>query len=339
MSADRLLAGAAFVALCLYFLLGGADFGGGVWDLLARGPRAAQQRAAIERAIGPIWEANHVWLILVIVILFTGFPPAFAAISVALHVPLTLFLVGVVLRGSAFAFRALDQEGDARQRRWGLLFSMASTIAPVLLGMAVGAIVSGRIRVAGGTVSGGFFAPWLAPFPAAVGLFALALCAFLAASYLAVEVDDPALKDDFRRRAIVAGVCVGGAAAVAFILSRMGAPRVAEALLARAWSWPFHFLTAGAALTALVALGKRRLRLARAAAAAQTVLILLGWAFAQYPYLVVPDLSLASASPQTQRLLLIVLVAGLPILVPSLVALFRVFKASRADALSSREGP
>jgi len=341
MSADLLLAAAAFVALSLYFLLGGADFGGGVWDLLARGPRAAQQRAAIERAIGPIWEANHVWLILVIVILFTGFPPAFAAISVALHVPLTLFLVGVVLRGSAFAFRALDQEGDAGQRRWGLLFSMASTIAPVLLGMVVGAIVSGRIRVVGGTVSGGFFASWLSPFPAAVGLFALALCAFLASCYLAVEVDDPALKDDFRRRALGAGVCVGVAAAVAFVLSGHGAPRVAEALLARAWSWPFHFLTAAVALTALVALGKRRLRLARAAAAVQTVLILFGWALAQYPYLVVPDLSLASASasPQTQRLLLIVLVAGLPVLIPSLVALFRVFKASRGDAVSSREGP
>jgi cytochrome d ubiquinol oxidase subunit II len=339
MSADLLLAGAAFVALSLYLLLGGADFGGGVWDLLARGPRAAEQRAAIERAIGPIWEANHVWLILVIIILFTGFPPAFAAISVALHVPLTLFLVGIVLRGSAFAFRAMDHEGDARQRRWGLLFSMASTIAPVLLGMVVGAIVSGRIRIAGDAVSGGFFAPWLAPFPVAVGLFALALCAFVAATYLTVEVAEPALKDDFRRRALAAGLCVGAAAAAAFVLSGSGAPRVRAALLARAWSWPFHLLTAAAALTALAALAKRRFRLARAAAAVQTVLILLGWALAQYPYLVVPDLSLAnaSASPRTQRLLLMVLSAGVPVLIPSLLVLFRVFKASRGDAVNRPE--
>src|SRR5262249_7605848 len=156
-----LLAGTIGVALCLYFLLGGADFGGGVWDLLARGPRAEAQRRAIAAAIGPVWEANHVWLILVIVVLFTGFPAAFAAISVALHIPLPLFLVGVVLRGSAFAFRALDMSGDAGQRRFGLLFSIASTIAPVLLGMIVGALVSGNIRVAAGTVVTGFVAGWL----------------------------------------------------------------------------------------------------------------------------------------------------------------------------------
>src|SRR4051794_18645746 len=155
MAPDLLLAGAIGVALCLYFLFGGADFGGGVWDLLASGPRAAEQRRAIGAAIGPVWEANHVWLILVIVVLFTGFPAAFGAISVALHVPLTLFLVGVVLRGSAFAFRSLDLSGDRGQRRFGLVFSMASTIAPLLLGMSVGALVSGNIRVRGGLVTTG----------------------------------------------------------------------------------------------------------------------------------------------------------------------------------------
>src|SRR5437879_8862665 len=103
-----------------------------MWDLLARGPRASRQRAAIDHAIGPIWEANHVWLILVVVVLFTAFPPAFAALSVALHVPLTIFVLGVVLRGSAFAFRGFDTRGDRHQRRWGLVFSVASTIAPLL---------------------------------------------------------------------------------------------------------------------------------------------------------------------------------------------------------------
>ena len=187
MSPELLLAGGIGVALALYFLFGGADFGGGVWDLLASGPRAAAQRRAIAAAIGPVWEANHVWLILVVVILFTGFPPAFAAISVALHVPLTLFLIGVVLRGSAFAFRSLDMSGHRGQQRYGLVFSMASTIAPVLLGTIVGALVSGNIRVQDGLVTSGFFAPWLAPFPLAVGVFALALCALLAATYLTVE--------------------------------------------------------------------------------------------------------------------------------------------------------
>jgi cytochrome d ubiquinol oxidase subunit II len=324
-----LLAGVIFVALCLYFLLGGADFGGGVWDLLARGPRAAAQRRAVEAAIGPIWEANHVWLILVVVVFFTGFPPAFAAISVALHVPLTLFVVGVVLRGSAFAFRASDTEGDVQQRRWGLIFSSASTIAPVLLGMMVGALCSGRIRISDGIVTGSFFTPWLAPFPLAVGLFALALCAFLAATYLTVEVTDEDLREDFRRRALGAGLVVGVLALAAFALSGQGGPRVRQALMLRRWSWPFHALTATAAVTALAALRARRYRLARAAVVAQTVLILLGWGLSQFPFVVVPDLTLmaAASSARAQRLLLIVLLAGLPVLVPSLIVLFRVFKA------------
>jgi cytochrome d ubiquinol oxidase subunit II len=328
MPAELALAAVIGTALCLYFLLGGADFGGGVWDLLATGPRAAAQRRAVEDAIGPVWEVNHVWLILVVVVLFTGFPAAFAAISVAMHVPLTLFLIGVVLRGSAFAFRGVHAAGRAAERRLGLVFSIASLVAPVLLGMVVGALVSGRIRVEDAIVTSGFFAPWLAPFPVATGLFALALCAYLAATYLTVEVHDPALREDFRHRALGAGIAVGALALAAFLLSRDGAPRVHAALLARRWSWPFHALTAAAALTAFAALAKRRFRLARAAAAAQTAFILLGWGLAQLPFLVVPDLTLAdaAASPPTLRLLLIVLAAGVPVLVPSLVLLFRVFK-------------
>ena len=328
MPAELALAAVIGTALCLYFLLGGADFGGGVWDLLATGPRAAAQRRAVEDAIGPVWEVNHVWLILVVVVLFTGFPAAFAAISVAMHVPLTLFLIGVVLRGSAFAFRGVHAAGRAAERRLGLVFSIASLVAPVLLGMVVGALVSGRIRVEDAIVTSGFFAHWLAPFPVATGLFALALCAYLAATYLTVEVHDPALREDFRHRALGAGIAVGALALAAFLLSRDGAPRVHAALLARRWSWPFHALTAAAALTAFAALAKRRFRLARAAAAAQTAFILLGWGLAQLPFLVVPDLTLAdaAASPPTLRLLLIVLAAGVPVLVPSLVLLFRVFK-------------
>jgi cytochrome bd ubiquinol oxidase subunit II len=328
MSPELALAAVMGVALCLYFLLGGADFGGGVWDLAATGPRAAAQRRAVEEAIGPVWEANHVWLILVVVVLFTAFPTAFAAISVALHVPLTLFLVGVVLRGSAFAFRGSHAAGRAAERRFGVVFSVASTIAPVLLGMVVGALVSGRIRVRDGLVGSGFFETWLAPFPAAIGLLALALCAFLAATYLTVEVRDSALREDFRRRALAAGLAVGALALAAFLLSGSGAPRVHEALLRRRWSWPFHGLTACAALTALAALVKRRFAIARLAAAAQVAFILLGWGLAQLPYLVVPDLTLAgaAANPRILHLLLIALAAGVPILAPSLVLLYRVFK-------------
>jgi cytochrome d ubiquinol oxidase subunit II len=334
MSTELALGAAIFVALCLYFLLAGADFGGGVWDLLASGPRAERQRAAVAHAIGPVWEANHVWLILVVVVLFSGFPRAFAAVSVALHVPLTLFLVGVVLRGAAFAFRGFDATSDRGQRRWGRVFSVASTISPVLLGMSVGALASGRIRVArDGLVSGGFFAPWLTPFSVALGVFALALCAFLAATYLTVELEgaERELAEDFRRRALGAGVVVGAAALAALLIAGEGAPLVRETLAARAWRWPFHVATGLAAVLALASLARRRYRVARAAAVAQTILILCGWAASQYPFLVVPDVTLASAaaSPATRALLLVALAVGVPVLAPSLVVLFRVFKAAR----------
>src|SRR6266403_592655 len=174
-------------ALIIYALLGGADYGGGVWDLLASGKRAPAQRALIAQAIGPVWEANHVWLILVLVVLFTAFPPAFAAISIALHIPLTLLLIGVVLRGTTFTFRAYDVRRDDVQRRWSLVFSISSIITPMLLGIVLGAIASGTIRVKDGVVVSGFLKPWLAPFPFAVGLFALSLFAFLAAVFLTVE--------------------------------------------------------------------------------------------------------------------------------------------------------
>src|SRR5260370_11628404 len=174
-------------AVIMYALLGGADYGGGVWDLFASGKRAPAQRALIAEAIGPVWEANHVWLVLVIVILFTAFPVAFAAISTALHIPLTLLLIGIVLRGTTFTFRAHDVKRDDVQRRWSLLFSIASIITPVLLGIVLGAIASGTIRVENGVVVSGFLKSWLGPFPFAVWFFALSLFAFLAAVYFAVE--------------------------------------------------------------------------------------------------------------------------------------------------------
>ncbi len=321
-------------ALVLYFLFGGADFGGGVWDLLARGPRRAEQRALVEHAIGPVWEANHVWLILVVVMLFGAFPRAFAAVSVALHVPLTLFLLGVVLRGSAFAFRSHD-EGDVRPRRWGLIFSLASAFAPIMLGACVGALASGDVRVGpGGAVGGGFFAPWLAPFPLACGLFALALCAFVAATYLAREARERPLQDDFRRRALLAGAAVAALALAAFLLSPTGAPRVYEGLTARPWAWPLHALTALSAGAAFWALFRRRYGAARVAVSAQTALIVLGWALSQYPYLVVPDLTLAgaAANPKTLDAMALALAAGAPVLFPSLYLLFRVFKSPERPA-------
>src|SRR5258708_26175 len=145
-SLELLLGGVMLVSLTFYVLLAGADYGGGVWDLLASGPRAKGQRELVAKAIAPIWEANHVWLILVVVILFTAFPPAYALISTSLHVALLLLLFGIVLRGSALIFRTNDTQA---KWQWGRIFAMASLGTPILLGVVVGAISSGSIRTPG----------------------------------------------------------------------------------------------------------------------------------------------------------------------------------------------
>jgi cytochrome bd ubiquinol oxidase subunit II len=338
LTAELGLAGAVVAGLVLYLLFGGADFGGGVWDLLASGPRREQQRSLIEKAIGPIWETNHVWLILVVVIVFSAFPKAFAAISIAFHVPLVLFLLGIVFRGSSFAFRSFDPGGRGR---YGLAFSIASVVSPVLLGAVVGAAASGDVEVRFGAVVSGRFAPWLAPFPLATGLLTLALCAFLAATYLTQEADDAgaqALAEDFRRRALVAGGVVAGLAPLTLLLARWGAPHIAAELTTRSWAFAIELGAAVAAALALLALRRRQYRRARVCAAAQATLILVGWAAAQYPYLLVDDLTIsdAAADPRTLRPLVWALLAGVPILAPSLWLLFRVFKGGRAAAAAKK---
>ena len=325
---ETIVAGILVVSLVFYALLGGADYGGGVWDLFASGTRAKKQRELISDAIGPVWEANHVWLILAIVILFTAFPPAFAAISTALHIPLTLLLIGIVLRGTAFTFRTYDVQRDNVQRRWSLVFSIASIITPVLLGITLGAIASGTIRVENGLVTSGFLRSWLAPFPFAVGFFALSLFAFLAAVYLAVETDDKNLQEDFRIRALIAGGVVGALALLVFVLAESGAPTVRAGISRSWWAKALHICTGIFALGAFYALWTRKYAVARLFAALQTTLILLGWAAAQFPHLVEPDLTIYSAGAPdiTLQLLLVALSAGGAVLLPSYLYLFRVFK-------------
>lgn len=336
MQPELILGGALLLGLFLYFLFGGADFGGGVWDLLATGPRKSAQRELIGHAIGPVWEANHVWLIFAIVMLFSAFPKAFSALSIALHVPLTLFLIGIIFRGSAFAFRSVDYKGDVQQRRWGRVFAVASVSAPVLLGMCVGALASGQITVKDGTVTSGFYDPWLGMFPLAVGIFALSLCAFLAATFLAYEAEDPGLKEDFRLRALLSGFAVGAIALIAILLSKSGAPLLYEGLTERGWTWPFHLTTGLAAVGALISLAWRRYGLARIFAGAQVLLVLTGWALSQYPYLVVPDLTLTTSggNDASRRAILWALAFGMPVLLPSLWLLFRIFK-TRSSPLSA----
>ena len=271
MPLETIIAGVMVASLVLYALLGGADYGGGVWDLFALGPRARAQRTLIAEAISPVWEANHVWLILVVVILFTAFPPAFAAIATALHIPITLLLIGIVLRGTAFTFRTYDVQRDDVQRRWSLVFSIASIITPILLGTTLGAIASGTIRSENGAVTTGFFRSWLAPFPLAVGFFALALFAFLAAVYLTVEARERELQEDFRMRALLSGVVVGLLALTVFILAKTGAPTVRAGISRSWWALGLHLFTAIFAIGAFVTLWTRRYWLARVCAAAQEI--------------------------------------------------------------------
>ena len=311
----NILAGIILVALTAYVLFAGADFGGGVWDLLASGLRKRAQRELVQSAIGPVWEANHVWLILAIVLLFTCFPAAFARIAITLHIPLTLMLIGIVLRGSAFVFQSYGGGG-------GRVFATASLVTPVLLGISVGAVASGDVgRGTGDGFSASYIAPWLTPFGIAVGLFALACFAFLAAVYLTLEARDEGLQEDFRRRALAAGTAVLVLAAVGLALFR-GVLAVHPSVIA---------LVAVILLATLGALQRRRYALARVGAALAVTLIVWGWGFAQYPYLLPPDVTIAEAAAPavTLRLALVAVLAGAVLLLPSLYYLMRVFKLSR----------
>ncbi len=325
MAPEPLVAAVLATVLVMYVLTGGADFGGGVWDLLASGPRAIRQRRAIATTIGPIWEANHVWLIVALVITFVAFPKAFAAISTQLHVPLTLLLVGVVLRGTAFVFRAYDSRDDEVQLRWSRLFAIASTVTPVLLGVVVGSIASGRVRA---DATPTWFGAWLQPFPWAVGALTLAIFAFLAAVYLTLDTaSEPELQEDFRRRGLMAAVVVFVLAWLAFFLSTTGAPAIWNGLWASPWALPFQGGVAAVGLGCIGALATRRFSIARNLAGAQVVLVVGGWAMAQYPAVLPPDLTVADAAPHSVLWALLgVLAVGTPPLLVAYGTLMHVFR-------------
>jgi cytochrome bd ubiquinol oxidase subunit II len=326
MSLHTALALVMLTALLAYAVLGGADFGAGLWDWLSRGPRKAAQQRAIAEAIGPVWEANHVWLIFLIVLLFTCFPPAYAAASTALFWPLHLVLVGIVLRGSAFVFRAYGAPTATAQAAWGRVFGAASVATPMLLGMCLGAVSAGGIRLDSGHVTAGSFSAWLGLFPIATGVLALLLCGYVAALYLAWEADGD-LQEDFRRRAIATWAVAGVVSIGTLALARSGAPRLWDALTSAPAGL---FVLAGSLLAplSLAALLHRRFGLARMLGAGQVVVLLTGWAAAQWPYLIYPDLTVAGAAAPRPTLALTAatLPFGLALLIPSLWFLFAVFK-------------
>jgi len=327
----HLVAAVLLLLMIVYVTTGGADFGGGIWELFATGPRRDRQVQALRRAIAPIWEANHVWLILIVVLLFVCFPPAFAAIMVALHVPITLLLIGIVLRGAAFVFQAYAAGDRAIERHAVRLFRAASAITPFMLGILAGAVAAGDLRAdpLTGVVAVDRAVPWLRPFPLLVGLMMLCLCAFLAAVYMTVETEG-ALREDFRERALGAGIAVGAVALPAAVAAHRLAPAIGVPLLGSPWSLPFHTLTGIVAVAALAALARRHFKAARVLAPVQTALILIGWAVAQYPDLVTPDLSIDDCAAPTAVIVTTLAVLGLGsvVLVPAFVWLFRVFKGA-----------
>lgn len=249
----------------------------------------------------------------------------------ALHIPLTVMLVGIVLRGTAFVFRKYDSQRDSVQRRWSRTFGLASFITPVTQGMVLGALATGAIRMENGTVTSGFLAGWLTSFALACGVFALVLFSFLAATYLTLDAHkDVEVQNDFRQRAMWSELALAPVALAVFITAKNDAPMMYQGLTD--WWAPLLLAwTSVCAVTALMALWRRAYGLARLAAIGQVTTILLGWCLAQYPYLVYPDRTILNAAAPviTLRLLVIALGTGVVVLLPSLFYLFHVFKGER----------
>ena len=306
----------ALVSIALYAILGGADFGGGVWDVVASGPRRDAQREVIGHAIGPVWETNHVWLIFLIVLLFTCFPSAFAEISIGLYVPLTFVLVGIILRGAAYAFRSQAYKAARLSQLWGHVFGVASIVAPFCFGLSVGALTVGHYA-------------WHSPFAIAIGVLAVALCAQIAGVFLTLETRRD-LEEDFRIRAIVATFVLAAVGAIALLVARVTTLQTLATL-----STPQSLVGIGCAMVlgfaVLAALYRRAYHLARVLVGLETVAVLAGWYGAQFPYLipgVIRFQDAASPLPTLRAFLWLVAIGG-ALLAPSLYLLFRVFKSER----------
>ena len=329
-SAEALLA-FMWVGVTAYALFGGADFGAGFWDLMAGGPeRGSAQRALIEHALGPVWEANHVWLIFVLVVLWTGFPEAFAAIASSLYVPLTLVAVGVILRGAGFAFRKAVT-GVALERLFGATFAASSVITPFFLGAVAGAVASGRVPA--GIARAHPIHSFVNPTSVLGGALAVVVCAYLAAVYLTADArraGDPALVEAFRRRALASGVVAGGVVVGGIAVLHSDAPELFDGLTGRG-----RPLVAASAVAGLVSLGcvwRRRFVAARVSAGAAVTAVLWGWAAGQYPYVLEGELTIrqAAADPVALRAVLLALAIGAVLVVPALVALFAVAQRGAA---------
>jgi cytochrome d ubiquinol oxidase subunit II len=311
-----------FLGVVAYAILGGADFGSGVWDLLAGDARrGAHLRSQIDRSIGPVWEANHVWLIYILVFLWTGFPTAFASIMTTLYVPWLLVGVGIVLRGGAFAFRKLSETvGEARIH--GIVFATSSVLTPFVLGMIAGAIASGRVPADG---PGNIWTSWTGPTSWVGGTLAVLTVSFLAATFLAADAKRggrDALAETMRTRALWSGVITGAAAIAAAIAIEIDAESLSDGLRGRGLAVVAASLVAG--VWTLFLLWRGRLALARLGAVIAVGSIVVGWGLAQYPDLLVDEVTIDAAAGARSTLIGLIVVFGFAALtaVPAMIWLF-----------------
>src|SRR6266704_3866766 len=323
-----------WLALFIYTIFGGADFGAGMLELFAVGESGPRQETLIDESIGPVWESNHVWLIFLLVVFFTAFPPAFAAINVVLFIPLLLAVIGIVLRGSSFVFKT--HGSIQRSRNVKILsrtFSVASAMTPFFLALAAAAIASGVIHIQNKSqVVTNTGSDWLTPFTLTIGAMALTLCVTISAIYLTVEATSRGhsdLAEAFRRRGLIAGALTAVLGFLCLILSPSEAAFLWHGMLDKAI--PIVIVTMLVGVAAAAALWFRRYTWARVLIVAEVAFLLLSWGVSQYPYIIPPDVTAANASsPQeTQVFLLVGIIIALIIVVPSLWFLFYVFKLKK----------
>ncbi len=331
------------VGLVFYVVLAGADFGAGVWQLLAGpGARGARVRDHAHDSMAPVWEANHVWLIFVLTVTWTAYPSAFGSIASTLSVPLFIAAVGIILRGAAYALRA----GTATAREQSsidLVFSVSSILTPFALGTMVGAIAARRVPV--GNAAGHLFSSWTGPISILIGVLALATSAYLAAVFLAADaarVEDRDLEVAFRTRALVSGILAGAIALGGLVVLHADAHPLYERLLhSDALAGLIVSVLAGLATLELVR--RRRFETARYTAALAVAAVIAGWALAQNPVLL-PGLTVRQAAAPHDTLVAVVVavLAGAVILFPSLALLFRLVlrgALDHAEAGASRPPP
>jgi cytochrome d ubiquinol oxidase subunit II len=320
----------ALVGLALYTVLGGADFGAGFWQLVAgRGEQAKEIRDHSHKAMAPVWEANHVWLIFVLTVVWTAYPAAFASIASTLSIPLFLAGIGIVLRGGAYVVRA-GTATPRERRRADTVFALSSVLTPFALGAVVGGIASARVRV--GNPGGSLASSWLNPTSLTIGVLAVASGAYLAAVFLsgdAVRDRQPDLAERFRLRALAAGVAAGAVALTGIVVLRLDAHPLFTDLTQGA-GLPALIVSVLAGVATLALVWRRRYEPARYSAALAVAATVAGWALAQQPrFLADLTVEQAAAGRNTQIAVVVAVLAGAVILFPSLALLFRLTLTGR----------